>query len=149
MSDLTTDALTAGYIAHEDEHLAHNYHPLPVVVARAEGSWVTDVEGRRYLDLLSAYSAVNFGHLHPAITAALTEQLGILERDVELVVHNALPLSHHHGSFPVCAPQSARPAIPSGVHHCPASTAQVPIVLRDKTKRPRRNPSGPRARLSD
>ncbi|HAN25378.1 MAG: ornithine--oxo-acid transaminase [Microbacterium sp.] len=75
MSDLTTDALTAGYIAHEDEHLAHNYHPLPVVVARAEGSWVTDVEGRRYLDLLSAYSAVNFGHLHPAITAALTEQL--------------------------------------------------------------------------
>ncbi|MCK9919627.1 MULTISPECIES: ornithine--oxo-acid transaminase [Microbacterium] len=75
MSDLTTDALTAGYIAHEDEYLAHNYHPLPVVVARAEGSWVTDVEGRRYLDLLSAYSAVNFGHLHPAITAALTEQL--------------------------------------------------------------------------
>ena len=56
--------------------LAHNYHPLPVVVARGEGAWVTDVEGKRYLDLLAAYSAVNFGHRHPAIVAALTEQLG-------------------------------------------------------------------------
>jgi ornithine--oxo-acid transaminase len=59
-------------------HLAHNYHPLPVVVARGEGSWVTDVEGKRYLDLLSAYSALNFGHRHPAIVAAAQEQLGRL-----------------------------------------------------------------------
>ncbi len=48
----------------EGAHLAHNYHPLPVVVSRAEGVWVTDVEGKRYLDLLSAYSALNFGHGH-------------------------------------------------------------------------------------
>lgn len=61
--------------AHEP-HVAHNYHPLPVTIARAEGAWVTDVEGKRYLDLLAAYSAVNFGHRHPAIVAALTEQLG-------------------------------------------------------------------------
>ncbi len=61
-----------------EEHVAQNYHPLPVVIARGEGSWVTDVEGRRYLDLLSAYSALNFGHRHPALVAAATEQLGRL-----------------------------------------------------------------------
>ena len=45
---------------------AHNYHPLPVVVAEAEGCWVTDVEGKRYLDMLAAYSALNFGHRLPS-----------------------------------------------------------------------------------
>lgn len=77
MTDLelpTSDAV----IAAEEEHVAHNYHPLPVVVAEGEGSWVTDVEGKRYLDLLSAYSALNFGHRHPALVAAATEQLGRL-----------------------------------------------------------------------
>jgi ornithine--oxo-acid transaminase len=54
---------------------AHNYHPLPVVVARAEGAWVEDVEGRRYLDMLSAYSALNQGHRHPRILAAVRAQL--------------------------------------------------------------------------
>ncbi|MFT4220941.1 MAG: ornithine--oxo-acid transaminase [Microbacterium sp.] len=57
------------------EHVARNYDPLPVVVARGEGAWVTDVEGKRYLDLLAAYSALNFGHRHPAIMAAAAEQL--------------------------------------------------------------------------
>ena len=54
---------------------AHNYHPLPVVVAEAEGCWVTDVEGRRYLDMLAAYSALNFGHRHPELVAAAKKQL--------------------------------------------------------------------------
>ncbi|HXF37481.1 MAG TPA: ornithine--oxo-acid transaminase [Actinomycetota bacterium] len=54
---------------------AHNYHPLPVVVAEAEGAWVTDVEGRRYLDFLSAYSALNLGHRHPGVVAAARRQL--------------------------------------------------------------------------
>jgi ornithine--oxo-acid transaminase len=58
-----------------DRYSAHNYHPLPVVVADAEGAWVTDVEGRRYLDMLAAYSALNFGHRHPALVAAAREQL--------------------------------------------------------------------------
>ena len=53
-----------------DRYSAHNYHPLPVVVADAEGAWVTDVEGRRYLDMLAAYSALNFGHRHPDLIAA-------------------------------------------------------------------------------
>ncbi|MFF2631673.1 ornithine--oxo-acid transaminase [Microbacterium sp. NPDC058021] len=72
--NLDTGALRV--IAAEEAHVAHNYHPLPVVVATGEGVWVTDVEGKRYLDLLSAYSAMNFGHRHPDLVAAATEQLG-------------------------------------------------------------------------
>ena len=56
-------------------HSAHNYHPLPVVIETAEGAWVTDVEGRRYLDMLAAYSAINFGHRHPRLIAAAQRQL--------------------------------------------------------------------------
>ncbi|MGW0864772.1 ornithine--oxo-acid transaminase [Streptomyces sp. NPDC002611] len=59
----------------EEPVLAHNYHPLPVVVARGEGTWVEDVEGRRYLDLLAGYSALNFGHRHPALIEAAHRQL--------------------------------------------------------------------------
>jgi ornithine--oxo-acid transaminase len=54
---------------------AHNYHPLPVVVARAEGVWVEDAEGKRYMDMLAAYSAVNFGHRHPDLIKAAEAQL--------------------------------------------------------------------------
>jgi len=57
------------------EYSAHNYHPLPVVVSTAEGCWVTGVDGRRYLDMLAGYSALNFGHLHPRLVAAATRQL--------------------------------------------------------------------------
>src|SRR6202035_1805947 len=56
-------------------HSAHNYHPLPVVIATAEGAWVTDVGGRRYLDILAAYSAINFGQRHPRVVAAARRQL--------------------------------------------------------------------------
>ena len=58
----------------EEEYGAHNYHPLDVVITRGEGVWVYDVEGNRYLDCLSAYSALNQGHVHPKILAALMEQ---------------------------------------------------------------------------
>lgn len=54
---------------------AHNYSPVPVVIHKAEGAWVTDVEGKRYLDMLSAYSAMSFGHCHPELVAAAKEQL--------------------------------------------------------------------------
>lgn len=57
------------------EHSAHNYHPLPVVVAEGSGAWVTDVEGRHYLDCLAGYSALNFGHRHPDLVAAAHHQL--------------------------------------------------------------------------
>ena len=68
-------ALTASAIALDERHAAHNYSPLPVVAASAEGAWITDVEGRRYLDCLAAYSAVNFGHRNPEITATAHAQL--------------------------------------------------------------------------
>ncbi len=62
------------YINREDKFGAHNYHPLPVVLERGEGPFVWDVDGKRYFDFLSAYSAVNQGHCHPAIIKALTDQ---------------------------------------------------------------------------
>ena len=68
---MTTEDLRALSQAHS----AHNYHPLPIVIAEAEGAWVTDAEGRRYLDMLAAYSALNFGHRHPALIAAAQRQL--------------------------------------------------------------------------
>ena len=67
--------VTTAAIAVDEQYAAHNYSPLPVVAASAEGAWITDVEGRRYLDCLAAYSAVNFGHRHPLITAAAHAQL--------------------------------------------------------------------------
>ena len=62
------------YIALEEQYGAHNYHPLDVVIEKAEGVWVYDVDGKKYLDCLSAYSAVNQGHVHPEILNALMEQ---------------------------------------------------------------------------
>lgn len=62
------------FLAEADRWGAHNYQPLPIVLERGEGVWVWDVEGRRYLDMLAAYSALNHGHRHPAIVGALREQ---------------------------------------------------------------------------
>lgn len=70
----TTARTSEGCIALEDRYSAHNYHPLPVVFSRAKGARVWSVEGREYIDCLSAYSAVNQGHCHPRIVAALCEQ---------------------------------------------------------------------------
>jgi ornithine--oxo-acid transaminase len=67
--------LSAELIALVEQYAAHNYHPLPVVVAAANGAWVTDVEGNTYLDMLAAYSALNFGHRHPDLVRAAKEQL--------------------------------------------------------------------------
>ncbi|MFF4314243.1 ornithine--oxo-acid transaminase [Streptomyces sp. 900105755] len=67
----TTEALVAA----ADAHSAHTYDPLPVVIATADGAWMTDVEGRRYLDFLAGYSALNFGHGHPRLVAAAKAQL--------------------------------------------------------------------------
>ncbi len=77
---MTTSKTTAGgtetarLIETTETFSAHNYHPLPVVIGKAEGVWVWDLEGKRYMDMLSAYSALNQGHRHPRIVAALKEQ---------------------------------------------------------------------------
>lgn len=72
---MSTSSTTESLIAAVDAHSAHNYHPLPVVVATADGAWMTDVEGRRYLDLLAGYSALNFGHGNRRIVDAAKAQL--------------------------------------------------------------------------
>ena len=72
---------TDAAIALDDRYVAHNYSPLPVVVASAEGAWITDVDGRRYLDCLAAYSALNFGHRNPEIIAAAHAQLDSRDAD--------------------------------------------------------------------
>jgi len=74
MSIIAETTRTQEYVDLEDQYGAHNYHPLDVVIERAEGVWVYDVEGNRYLDCLAAYSAVNQGHCHPRILKTLTEQ---------------------------------------------------------------------------
>ena len=77
-ADITVSGETttaAQYIERDEAHAAHTYHPLPVVLREGNGVWVTDVDGRRYLDCLAGYSALNFGHSHPVIVAAAREQL--------------------------------------------------------------------------
>jgi len=80
------------FIARERSFAARNYDPLPVVISQGEGSWLTDVDGRRYLDLMSAYSAVSFGHAHPKIVAALTEQAHRLAVTSRAYFNDKLPL---------------------------------------------------------
>ncbi len=76
----------AGYdhMALADRWSAHNYHPLPVVLCHGEGAWVTDITGRRYLDFLSGYSALNFGHRHPVIIAAANSGAEAVEAAVKI-----------------------------------------------------------------
>ncbi len=74
MGQVKSGSKSSEYIEIEDRYGAHNYHPLDVVITRGEGVWVWDVDGNRYLDCLSAYSALNQGHVHPKILNALTEQ---------------------------------------------------------------------------
>lgn len=73
----TNTLMTQAFLEEADRWSAHNYHPLPIVITRGEGVWVWDVEGTRYLDCLSAYSALNQGHRHPRIIATLEEQAGL------------------------------------------------------------------------
>ena len=75
-AQITTETMTGqAHIELVERYAAHNYHPLPIVVARAEGVWVEDADGSRYMDMLAAYSAVNFGHRHPELIAAAKKQL--------------------------------------------------------------------------
>lgn len=75
---MTTPGNTEQLIEQADHYTSHNYAPLPVVIAEGRGAWVTDVEGRRYLDFLAGYSALNFGHRHPHLVRAATDQLARL-----------------------------------------------------------------------
>jgi len=82
------DLRTPEALADAERWTAHNYHPLPVVVAEADGAWVTDVDGRRYLDFLAGYSALNFGHRHPGLIAAAHAQLDRVTLTSRAFVHD-------------------------------------------------------------
>jgi len=87
---------------------AHNYHPLDVVLTRGEGVWVWDVDGNRYMDCLSAYSAVNQGHCHPKILAALTEQAARLPLTSRAFRNDQLPLFYEE----ICALTNSHKVLP-------------------------------------
>jgi len=83
-----TTGRTTQLLAEAERHTAHNYHPLPVVIDHADGAWVRDVDGRRLLDMLAGYSALNFGHGHPALLAAAHAQLDRLTLTSRAFVHD-------------------------------------------------------------
>jgi len=83
---------TKDFIALEEQYGAHNYHPLKVVIEKAEGVWVYDVDGKKYLDCLSSYSAVNQGHVHPEILKALMEQAKKVTLTSRAFYNDQLPL---------------------------------------------------------
>ena len=92
----------------ESELGAHNYHPLDVVLTRGEGVWVWDVDGNKYMDCLSAYSAVNQGHCHPKIYAALVEQAGRLPLTSRAFRNDQLALFYEE----VCALTNSHKVLP-------------------------------------
>ncbi|MEU7616934.1 ornithine--oxo-acid transaminase [Micromonospora rifamycinica] len=79
---------TPSAVRDAERYTAHNYHPLPVVISSAEGSWLTDVDGRRYLDCLAGYSALNFGHRHPELIRAAHQQLDRLTLTSRAFIHD-------------------------------------------------------------
>jgi ornithine--oxo-acid transaminase len=83
---------TKEYIQLEDRYGAHNYHPLDVVIERGEGIWLYDVEGKKYLDFLAAYSAVNQGHCHPMIVDTVRNQISKLTLTSRAFRNDQLPL---------------------------------------------------------
>lgn len=90
MDTSVINEISKAYIQLEDKYGAHNYHPLPVVLEKGEGVWVWDVEGRKYLDFLSAYSAVNQGHCHPRIIDTLINQAKTLTLTSRAFYNNLL-----------------------------------------------------------
>src|SRR6266704_662030 len=88
MTAIVGDLRTADAVLEAEHWTAHNYHPLPVVIADAEGAWVTDVDGKRYLDCLAGYSALNFGHRHPALVGAARAQLDRLTLTSRAFLHD-------------------------------------------------------------
>lgn len=93
MTDRTVSPAQERAIAQVESYSSHNYHPLPVVIESGSGAWLTDIDGNRYLDFLSAYSAVNFGHSHPDLVAVATAQLA------KLAITSRAVYSHTYGPF--------------------------------------------------
>jgi ornithine--oxo-acid transaminase len=131
--------LASELVALEDRYGAHNYHPLDVVVERASGAWVYDVEGRRYLDLLAAYSAVNQGHCHPAILKAMYEQAQKVTITSRAFRNDQLPLLlkelHELTGFEMALPMnSGAEAVETALKAARKWGAQIKGISADKSE---------------
>jgi len=131
--------LASELVALEDRYGAHNYHPLDVVVERAAGAWVYDVEGRRYLDLLAAYSAVNQGHCHPAILKAMYEQAQKVTITSRAFRNDQLPLLlkelHELTGFEMALPMnSGAEAVETALKAARKWGAQIKHIPADKSE---------------
>src|ERR1700722_3916401 len=131
--------LVSELVALEDRYGAHNYHPLDVVVERAVGAWVYDVEGRRYLDLLAAYSAVNQGHCHPAILKAMYEQAQKVTITSRAFRNDQLPLLlkelHELTGFEMALPMnSGAEAVETALKAARKWGAQIKGIPADKSE---------------
>lgn len=136
----TTEMITAQQaMALEDKHGAHNYHPLPVVLSRGEGVFVWDVDGKRYYDFLSAYSAVNQGHCHPKIVDALIEQSKTLALTSRAFHNNVLGLyekyvTGYFGYDKVLPMNTGAEAVETAIKLCRKWAYQVKGIAENRAK---------------
>ena len=131
--------MTQDYIAQVDEFGAHNYHPLPVVAAEGFGAWITDVDGKRYLDCLAAYSAVNFGHGNPVLVDAAKKQLDTLTLTSRAFHNDKLgpfleALARLAGKDMVLPMNTGAEAVESGIKIARAWGYRVKGVAQDRAK---------------
>jgi ornithine--oxo-acid transaminase len=140
MEVLTTNSIgSAELIELENKYNAHNYHPLPVVIERGRGVYVWDVEGKRYYDFLSAYSAVNQGHCHPRLIAALTEQAQKLTLISRAFYNNLLGefaefMCHYFGYERILPMNTGVEAVETSLKLCRKWAYQVKGIPEDKAK---------------
>src|SRR5437870_2461671 len=122
-----------------ERYAPHNYHPLPVVIASGEGAWVTDVEGKRYLDMLAAYSALNFGHRHPRLVDAAIRQLERVTLTSRAFHNDAFPvfcrdLAHLAGKDMVLAMNTGAEAVETAIKTARRWGYDVKGVAPDRAK---------------
>ncbi len=127
------------YIQREDKYGAHNYHPLPVVLEKGKGVYVWDVEGKKYFDFLSAYSAVNQGHCHPKIIKALHDQADILTLTSRAFYSNALGeyeefITHYFGYDKVLPMNSGAEGDETALKLCRKWAYKVKGIKEDQAK---------------
>ena len=135
----TAPTRTEELLALAERYAAHNYHPLPVVIARGEGAWVTDVEGKRYLDMLAAYSALNFGHRHPRLVDAAIRQLERVTLTSRAFHNDAFPvfcrdLAHLAGKDMVLAMNTGAEAVETAIKTARRWGYDVKGVAPDRAK---------------
>jgi ornithine--oxo-acid transaminase len=133
------DSRTADYISLDERYSTHNYHPLGVVITEGDGAWVTDVDGKRYLDFLSGYSALNFGHCNPELTAAAIEQLGRVTLTSRAFHHDQLgrfcqELAELTGTDMVLPMNSGAEAVESAIKVARKWAYQVKGVAEDRAE---------------